>query len=472
MNVRLNNITINCMLAALLSALFASCKDDNEDEAVVDRRNPNSNVISFSTYTAGATRAAEVDVAWLKSNSFCVSAFNPDNTFFFKDKAFNNRGTKDGKVDAQDGIFDTNDKTYYWPTSSDAYPISFYAFGNVNKSGWYQSKTPNEVAFEVLGTASQNSDLVVAYAKADKMPTGGVQPLNFIHALSKVNFSFVGAEPDDYIYTINRVDVISAFGNIKWNSTETKSALKFNKTTEVGSTSTPSEMIEWYHYDKIEEITEIKPLVKKNSVDDRGVSGVNQGFLCTYFDTKDDNASSKVIAAGSAKSTMNENCRLLPQDGKIAIRIYYKVEEKATGKLVGNCGFYKTDESGNHDVKLDANGKVDNNAGTNSYTSGGIKGCKTLIVDLGKDGIPVWEPNKAYRFIITLPTDNFLGDGANGNEPDGVADDLDEEGNDLDGDGDENDSEFGMDEGGYIEFSVKVFSWEDDKRNVNIEIQN
>lgn len=165
---------------------------------------------------------------------------------------------------------------------------------------------------------------------------------------------------------------------------------------------------------------------------------------------------------------MNENCRLLPQDGKIAIRIYYKVEEKATGKLVGNCGFYKTDESGNHDVKLDANGKVDNNAGTNSYISGGIKGCKTLIVDLGKDGIPAWEPNKAYRFIITLPTDNFHGDKSG----DGVADDLDDEGNDLDGDGDENESEFGMDEGGYIEFSVKVFSWEDDKRNVNIEIQN
>ncbi len=444
--VRFNMLKLS-WLAISLSALFASCKEDVEEDVVAEKRNANSGVISFSAYTAGATRAKDVTIADFLSKqetgiAFKVAAWKANSSnYFFKDDTRNNMGTADGKCEKEDGIFDTKNETYYWPQLSDDYPISFYAFNDVTKAGWNKSDSPKEVSYQIQNTAGNNYDLVVAYARADEMPVNGVLPLNFIHALSKVNFSFVGADKDQYIYTVNKVEIISA-GN--------KGVVSFKKSTEVGSTSNPSEMIAW-NYTKINDISSANPLVKS--------SGAGQGFLCTYYN----NNTGFVTGGKTAKAVRNESCRLIPQKGKIAIRVYYKVEYKDSKKLKGNCGFYETDEYGNHNVMLDSDGKVVNSGGTNKYTSGGIKGCKTLVVDLGKD-VPEWEPSKAYRFTLTLPTANFRGDFSG----DGVADDRDAFGNDLDGDGDDDVSEFKS--ANPILFSVRVDPWEAKEYNGNITI--
>lgn len=469
MFVRLNNITINCMLAALLSALFASCKDDNEDEAVVDRRNPNSNVISFSTYTAGATRAADVTSDVLKGKvggrkgGFYVSAWY-DNKPFFKDSCFFENGLAVDNSNIITNTFDTESDTYYWPhevTSSKK--VAFRAFNNLKKvrdgNPIWTGDNKDKIKYSPYWTASDQEDLVVAYSEAEERPANGVQPLNFIHALSKINFSFTGA--DDNKYTVNRVEVIAAG---KGSPT-----MSFNTTTDNTNPNTQAGMVRWT-FTKIEEVSQSNPIVKKVENDDKGA---RQGILYTYYKVSPDyNGVDKnrgVVVNGTETVSMEDNLMLLPEDGFIAIRVYYKVEDPNTGELIGNCGYYRTDTKGNHDVKM-KDGKVDASGSNSLYDKNDpeVWGGKTLIVNLGSAIAGGWQAGKSYRFIITLPTDNFHGDKSG----DGVADDLDEEGNDLDGDGDGEESEFGMDEGGYIEFSVKVFSWEDDKRNVNIEIQN
>lgn len=475
MNVRLNNITINCMLAALLSALFASCKDDNEDEAVVDRRNPNSNVISFSTYTAGATRAVDVTSDVLKGKvggrkgGFYVSAWY-DNKPFFKDSCFFENGLAVDNSNIITNTFDTESDTYYWPyevTSSKK--VAFRAFNNLKKVRdgnpiWY-GDNKDMIKYSPYWTGSEQEDLVVAYSEAEERPANGVQPLNFIHALSKINFSFTGA--DDNKYTVNRVEVIAAG---KGSPT-----MSFNTTTDNTNPNTQAGMVRWT-FTKIEEVSQSNPIVKKVEGDDKGA---RQGIVYTYYkvapDDKGVDKNRGVVVNGTETVSMEDNLMLLPQDGFIAIRVYYKVEDPNTGELIGNCGYYRTDTKGNHDVLM-KDGKVDN-GGDNYFDDKddkdpGVWGGKTLIVNLGSDKdddsapIPAWEAGKSYRFTLTLPTDNFKGDISG----DGVADDL-YEGKDLDGDGDGEESEFGMKTKKYIEFSVSVKAWDVKDVDANIVIK-
>ena len=172
------------------------------------------------------------------------------------------------------------------------------------------------------------------------MPENGVQPLNFVHALSKVNFSFVGAD-DNYKYTINRVEVIAAGEKVSHQDPE----LTFRETST--SLQNSEEKFSW-DFTAISECTETNPLVKKNAS-----AAANQGVIYTYYDGAD-------IVAGTTDATMNETLMLIPQKGKVVIRVYYKVEDDY-GELIGNCGYSKTDTEGNHDA------------------TDGIYGCKTLI---------------------------------------------------------------------------------------------
>lgn len=420
--VRFNNISKLSLLAISLSALFASCKDDNEDEAVVDRRNPNSNVISFSTYTAGATRGTVVDADDIMTNGFYVSAWY-DSRLHFKDGASYTEEINGDK------IFDT-EATYYWPTLSADKSIDFRAF-NISSGGDWVDGNCKSIKFDVKEIASAQKDLVVAYASATTRPDQGVQPLNFIHALSKINFSFVGVD-NDLTYTINKVEVIAA--GDKANNHQDPVLNFREKSTSLQNTD------EKFFWD-FAPVVSTNPLINK----DDGASPA-QGVKYTYFEGEDVEAGTE-----TAPTRMDKNLMLLPQSGKIAIRVYYKVED-SSGELIGNCGYYKTDADGNHG-------------------SDGIYGFKTLIVDLSTQQ---WQPGYSYRYTLTLPKDNFLGDKSEDGVPDMVddkdTDDISDD-EDLDGDGDTDESEFGTDENEYIEFSVSVARWETVENNGNIIIK-
>ncbi len=455
-------------LAISLSALFASCKDETEEDAESYKAKADKGAICFSTYTSGATRAADVNENVLKGKvdgrkgGFYVSAWY-DNKPFFIDSCFFENGLAVDNSNIITNTFDTESDTYYWPhevTSSKK--VAFRAFNNLKKvqkgNPIWTGDNKDKIKYDLYGYASDQEDLVVAYSEAEERPANGVQPLNFIHALSKINFSFTGADAE-YKYTVNRVEVIAAGTG--------GPTMSFISTTDNAIPSTQAEKITW----KFTAIDGSAALVVADKSTPANGGTAKQGVLYTYHkeasDPSGNNKNIGLVVTGTETKDMDDNLMLLPQDGFIAIRVYYKVEDPNTGELIGNCGYYRTDTKGNHDVKM-TDGKVDAQGDNSLYDKNDpeVWGGKTLIVNLGSAITDGWQAGKAYRFVITLPTDNFKGDISG----DGVADDLDDEGNDLDGDGDGEESEFGMDEG-YIEFSVSVKPWVDENYNTNIVIK-
>ncbi|MBQ0156028.1 MAG: fimbrillin family protein [Bacteroidales bacterium] len=433
---------------ALASLALASCSQDEEfaPEKSTNGSNRANGALSFSTYTAGATRATDVTSADVKTNGFQVAAWYDGGLYF---EAGETAKVNDGVTN---GIADTQTDTYYWPSFS-AGEIGFRAFNLSSDADWNDEY--NSVKFTVAGAADDQKDLVIAYAEATEKPTDGVQPLNFTHALSKVNFSFKGATADKY--TINKVEVIAAG--------QDDAVMEFLAVTDLAAdgvdTNQPADgkqenKVKW----TFTPIDGTQPLVKKNAA-----AAANQGVLYTYYDETD---------GVEASAMEDKNFMLLPQTGKIAVRVYYKVED-ANGKLLGNCGYELTDSKGRHE----SNSNFDNSDNKAIY------GCKTVVINLGTDkddsvdadnnptpaDIPAWEAGKAYRFTMTLPKDNFIGDKSN----DGVADGLDDNGTaettddvDLDGDNDKDPSEFDILTP--IRFSVTVSKWVDVAAN-NITIK-
>lgn len=481
---------------ALASLALASCTDD--EEIVAQNGNAGNkverNVLGFSAYTAGKTRATDVTSATLvgtaaKPGSGFMVAAKYDDELFFRE------GTKASvdKTTSTDDIFDTDEYTYYWPTDlSDTKKMGFRAFNDKVGAAWLSTEVGDKtfaeyerISFPVAAKASEQKDLVVAYAETTTKPTNGVQPLNFVHALAKVNFTFKGLNYRQQ-YTINKVELIAAGANKNDAGTAINPIMSFAETTEIAAngsdgnqpeTNAQKDKISW----AFTAIDGTNPLVAKNDVVE-GISSAAQGVLYSY-DKVDAAAAAKEIvipiyasqkaADDGTEGKRDYNFMLLPQKGKIALRVYYKVEEKgATAgsfKVVGNCGYTKTDEFGRHEGDAKFGFKEDGTAFDQDIADAAIYGCKTLIIDLGdkfKDGTGTavgLEAGKAYRFTVTLPTDDFLGDKSG----DGVAD-MDKD-NDLDGDGDNDASEFGNLTP--IRFSVTVSNWEDEKSVSNITIK-
>lgn len=430
---------------ALASFALASCSQD--EEFVAEKTNGSNradkSVLSFSTYTAGGTRATDVTSTDIKKSKaenggFQVAAWY-DGKLYFKDNALFENGLAIDTDDKIDNAFDTEGDTYWWPGITSTNKIGFRAFNNGVGADWnvdYES-----LKFTVASTAATQKDLVIAYAETGEKPAEGVQPLNFTHALSKVNFTFVGSN-DKYTYTINKVEVIAAG--------QDDAVMSFDETTELGATNgttdgsqpntnAQADKVSWVFtgYD-----------ATKALVDKVAGAPAAQGVLYTYYD----------VAAGSTAAAMNENFMLLPQTGKIAVRVYYKVEDKKN-KLIGNCGFYKTDAAGRHDGQDDADYDA----------TSAIYGFKTAIITLGSTDVPAWEAGKAYRFTMTLPADNFIGDRSGDNVPDGLDKTDPTNPVDLDGDNDTDASEF--DQLTPIRFSVTVSAWETAENNTNITIK-
>ena len=435
---------------ALASLALASCSQD--EEFVAEKTNgsnrANKSVLSFSNYTAGGTRGTTKDVnrAYVVTNGFKVSAWF-DGAEYFSDNAVNNQGTVDGTAAADENIWDTQDNTYYWPTISATKAIDFRAFNNIEgTTPWNWAETTGEnahqtIQYDIPTTAADQKDLVIAYASATSKPTDGVQPLNFTHALSKINFSFKGAN-EKLKYTVNRVEVIAAGKNVV-SETATAPVMTFADQT---ATAAQKDAASW-------NVTAnaTGALVKADKSDPTNGGGVaqKQSVLYTYYD--DATGVSNNPQATSDKDVIamtDQDLMLFPQNGRVVVRVYYKVESIKTdgsvNKVIGNCGYSAT-TTGENGGTLDSQ----------------IRGCKTAIIDLSTTS---WDAGSAYRYTMTLPTDNFIGDISK----DGVPDGLDED-SDLDGDDDTDPSEFNTLTP--IRFSVTVSAWETAENNTNITIK-
>ena len=435
---------------ALASLALASCSQD--EEFVAEKTNgsnrANKSVLSFSNYTAGGTRGTTKDVNrdYVVTNGFKVSAWF-DGAEYFSDNAVNNQGTVDGTAAADENIWDTQDNTYYWPTISATKAIDFRAFNNLEgTTPWNWAETTGEnahktIQYDIPTTAADQKDLVIAYASATSKPTDGVQPLNFTHALSKINFSFKGAN-EKLKYTVNRVEVIAAGKNVV-SETATAPVMTFADQT---ATAAQKDAASW-------NVTAnaTGALVKADKSDPTNGGGVaqKQSVLYTYYD--DATGVSNNPQATSDKDVIamtDQDLMLFPQNGRVVVRVYYKVESIKTdgsvNKVIGNCGYSAT-TTGENGGTLDSQ----------------IRGCKTAIIDLSTTS---WDAGSAYRYTMTLPTDNFIGDISK----DGVPDGLDED-SDLDGDDDTDPSEFNTLTP--IRFSVTVSAWETETAASNITIK-
>lgn len=435
---------------ALASLALASCSQD--EEFVAEKTNgsnrANKSVLSFSNYTAGGTRGTTKDVnrAYVVTYGFKVSAWF-DGAEYFSDNAVNNQGTVDGTAAADENIWDTEDNTYYWPTISATKAIDFRAFNNIEgTTPWNWAETTGEnahktIQYDIPTTAADQKDLVIAYASATSKPTDGVQPLNFTHALSKINFSFKGAN-EKLKYTVNRVEVIAAGKNVV-SETATAPVMTFADQT---ATAAQKDAASW-------NVTAnaTGALVKADKSDPTNGGGVaqKQSVLYTYYD--DATGVSNNPQATSDKDVIamtDQDLMLFPQNGRVVVRVYYKVEsintDGSVNKVIGNCGYSAT-TTGENGGTLDSQ----------------IRGCKTAIIDLSTTS---WDAGSAYRYTMTLPTDNFIGDISK----DGVPDGLDED-SDLDGDDDTDPSEFNTLTP--IRFSVTVSAWETAENNTNITIK-
>ncbi len=424
---------------ALASLALASCSQDEEfaPEKSKGSNRTETEAISFSTYTAGGTRATDVKSGDVVTSGFQVSAWY-DGKKFFSDTALYMNGLAIDATSKIDEAFDTKFDTYWWPRVSSSDTISFRAF-NILKSATNKAEWVDEnclqIKYMVADSAKNQEDLVIAYDSVSEKPMAvgkeGVQPLNFTHALSKVNFSFEGAE-ENFTYTINKVEVIAA-GQLDGDA----AVMSFAESTRGTGTDTDQPVLNSQAQKVSWKYTHIN---NKEALVAAGEAA--QGVLYTY--------SVDTIALVSNATKMDDNFMLLPQADSIAIRVYYKVEDK-NGKLIGNCGFYKTDKFGRHEGMVGYDETVDE----------GIYGCKTVVVSLGDvfksaagDALG-FEAGKSYRFTLTLPKDNFIGDQSG----DLTADEVDENGKDVDGDLDDDESEF--DDLTPIRFSVTVSNWVD-----------
>lgn len=389
---------------ALAGLGFASCSDD-ENVVSEKKQEAGKQALSFSTYTAGATRADVVDAAAVKLSGFQVNAVygatGSEVMYISNDYAKPGVGYGADKSDAD--IFDTDGATYYWPFDiADAKPMTFYAFNTLTATApaFEGTTTANamNVKYTVAGTAATQEDLVVAKAVATAKPTDGVQPLNFTHALSKVNFSFVGADKNtNYTYTVRKIEVITTKGE---GVCEIKA--------ESAAPASQNDVVAWT-FDNGSTVP-----AAGNSI--YGTAGaVAGGQIYDYSMTAD------ATVNGATATALNNDFMFYPTNDRVVIRVYYKVTD-ALGNIVGNCGYDAVE---------------------------GVEGYKTAIIAAAN-----WEAGKSYRYTLTLPIATFTGDKDN----DKVADDLDGT-TDVDGDADGNDSEFDTAEP--IRFSVTVSAWVD-----------
>lgn len=522
---------------ALASLALASCSQD--DEIIAEKSNggssrANNGGIAFSTYTAGQTRADDANSTAVKTLGFHVRAAYNGRYFIADDLAQIGVGygaTGQPGAGATD-IFDTKTTTYYWPVDiTDASKsMRFYAYNVVannvkvnygtaeagkqdpwtdaaaatNQAAWVTSTaadgdelpraatTENQLEFTVSATdAKDQLDLVVAATTADQKPADGVQPLNFVHSLAKINFSLKAADPNDNeTYYVRKIELISNTGKAiatidKTNKSDKDEDEKEHvdgivtwaaPTFESGVAIVPSDGT-IFDKEKTQAEEQAKggktytyfagtaPTTTDLEKWDDNTQGVDAGSDYSHFDA----TKNCVSFAGDETLKLDYNLMLFPKADKIsatetdeeaadrhdvvAIRVYYMVVDasKAVGQqVIGNCGFYPTVKSQEGLATAKDN----------------VYGCKTIALTAD------WLPGHAYRYTLALPKAFYTGD----KDGDNIADDqnLDDETPansklDVDADGDNNDSEFDVPTP--IRFSVTVSKWNTEEDLTEITIK-
>lgn len=164
----------NPLILTAMAAMLASCSNDVTTAVNTTLNAPQE--ITFRTTADRMTRAADIDLTFLQSSGFYVSARNSsDDSEYssFTDKLFSHN----------DGVWSYS-PAYVWPSSGD---LDFYAYAPVASGQITAHADYKSFAVTPSATAADQIDLVFANANGkNKTNSGTGVALNFRHAESMV----------------------------------------------------------------------------------------------------------------------------------------------------------------------------------------------------------------------------------------------------------------------------------------------
>ena len=175
------------LLGTLAVLTLAACSKDE-----VIQQNPNDE-ISFSVVTNKAiSRAADGYCNDETPEEMKVSALYTSDGTNWKTYFTNELYEKSDDADKaeKDYVIPTGSGLRYWPDlgeEADNVKMKFYAMVNATPA-WDGTTGMKVENFKVESTVSAQKDVLYAVQEVTKKPDGGVQKINFRHALSQIEF--------------------------------------------------------------------------------------------------------------------------------------------------------------------------------------------------------------------------------------------------------------------------------------------
>jgi hypothetical protein len=182
----MNKIILSLSLAAA-SMIFAGCTK----EVVTSEITGNPNVIGFDLNT-GKTRATVSNLATLQGDAKGIGVFatksdgeaEPSQVEYIDNEAY--------VYDSKGGRWAWKSGEKQWPTTTDGYPMNFYAWYPYDQSSIYPANIPYEVIYYIDTDPSKQIDLLAANKlNVTTRPASSNVSLDFKHILSQIKFQVV-----------------------------------------------------------------------------------------------------------------------------------------------------------------------------------------------------------------------------------------------------------------------------------------
>lgn len=202
--------------ASAVLLVLSSCTNEIGEESFVDK----TNAISFDAY-AYKTRAAnyvngDVNTSTaMREGSFGVVGYTTiDNNLYLGSTSKAIAQEWNNSSEAWDYAVSTELK--YWPSCS----MNFYAYFPYSASGDVFASTDNEDDQPVMTITNESGNQDVLFACQREVLRGGIVPLRFKHAFSKIKSLIIQVDAEDVEVEVSKVEFLntSTKGKIKVNN--------------------------------------------------------------------------------------------------------------------------------------------------------------------------------------------------------------------------------------------------------------
>lgn len=203
---------------ATCGLFFAGCSSNDVYEENKDRGS--QDVITFN---ANTTRAGINGLKEVKSG-FPVYATSGNNAAWYIAGSNNIYKDFDGKWDWSNGNTQAQN-AHKWPTVTNGYPMSFYAYFPKEAAGFAVNTTTVGTVTAIItieaDPASQTDFLAANYENVTTKPASGKLNLKFGHITSKVNFGIIAGNGADVFVQQVHINKVGNSGTYRYNSVTT-----------------------------------------------------------------------------------------------------------------------------------------------------------------------------------------------------------------------------------------------------------